>query len=430
MDQRTSRFAAADTLPASCAAAANPSPAAAAPFARARISGGLVVAVLFMGSTLLTPLYGLYRQAYGLSPLGGVLLYAVYVIGNLTALLFLGRLSDQLGRRPIVLAGLALAAVSTGLFLAAPSPAWLFAGRILSGCAVGLGAGAATAWITEATPAARRALAASAMTSFNFAGLAIGPVLAGVLVQYAPHPLRLPFVAYLVLIAAVALAVLAARETLRRDGPPMLSLRPRLGVPAEVRLPFVAPACTVFSAMALVGFFAALGPTTIADDLHIANRALAGLTVSELLVTAALTILATRTARPRPAMLTGLCLTPLGLALLVAGQRLGSLPVFLAGTTVCGVAAALGYRGGMEVTNRLAPPARRAEMVSAYFICGFLGNALPIIGCGALAQSLGAKTADAIFAGVVSAIALAALVVGLKYGRADVDHVAPRSVAD
>jgi MFS family permease len=410
MNQLAGRFAAAQEPPASSAAAP--------PSARGRAAGGLVVAVLFMGSTLLTPLYDLYRQAYGLSGLGGVLLYAVYVIGNLTALLFLGRLSDQLGRRPIALAGLALAALSTGLYFAAQAPAWLFAGRILSGCAVGLGAGAATAWITESTPQADRPKAASLMTSYNFAGLAIGPVLAGALAQYAPHPLRLPFVAYLALLAAAGLTVFGARETLRRKGPRAISLRPRLGVPADVRLAFVAPACTVFAAMALVGFFAALGPTTIRQDLHIANRALGGLAVAELLVVAALAILATRRLAPRRAMLCGLSLTPIGLALLVAGQRLGSLPVFLAGTSVCGVAAALGYRGGLEVTNRLAPPERRAEMVSAYFICGFLGNALPIIGCGALGQAVGARTADAVFAAVVSAIALAALAVGLRYGDA------------
>jgi MFS family permease len=398
------------------AAATAPRPSRTAPpSARARVAGGLVVAVLFMGSTLLTPLYDLYRPAYGLSPVAGVLLYAVYVIGNLTALLFLGRLSDQLGRRPIVFAGLALATVSTAIYFAAQAPGWLFAGRILSGCAVGLGAGAATAWISEATPQDRRAQAASVMTSFNFAGLAAGPVLAGVLVQYAPYPLRLPFAAYLALLAAVALSAAGAPESLRTRRPERLALRPRLGVPAGLRLAFVAPACTVFAAMALVGFFAALGPTTIRQDLHIANRALASLVVAELLVVAALTILATRRVKPRPAMLAGLALTPVALALLVAGQRLGSLPVFLVGTTLAGVAGALGYRGGLEVTNRLAPADRRAEMVSAYFICGFLGNALPIIGCGALAQAVGAKTADAVFAGVVSALAVAALAIGARF---------------
>jgi MFS family permease len=94
----------------------------------------------------------------------------------------------------------------------------------------------------------------------------------------------------------------------------------------------------------------------------------------------------------------------------VTAQQLGSLPILVVGNLVCGAAAALGYRGGLAVTNGLAPPERRAELASAYFVCCFLGNAIPVIGAGALSQALGAKPADLIFAGVVSAIALGALV--------------------
>src|SRR4051794_30469318 len=96
-----------------------------------RMVGGVVVATLFSGSTLLTPLYDLYRSTYRFSALVLVLLYAVYVIGNLTALVLFGRLSDQIGRKPVVLAGLGLAAASTLLFLTAQSPALLFAGRVV-----------------------------------------------------------------------------------------------------------------------------------------------------------------------------------------------------------------------------------------------------------------------------------------------------------
>lgn len=381
--------------------------------AAGRAVGGVVVAILFAGSTLLTPLYDLYRQTYGFSAVVLVLLYAVYVVGNLLALTLFGRLSDQIGRKPVVLAGLGLAALSTATYMAARDPAWLFAGRVMSGLAVGMGAGAATAWITELTPAEARPRAASTMTAYNFAGLAVGPLLAGGLVQYAPWPFQLSFAAYLALLALVAALVLRTRESLATKAP--VSLKPRLGVPKGARLAFVAPAATGFSAMALVGFFAALGPTTIRQDLHIANRAISGALVAELFVVAAAAIVATRGMAARRAMLTGLAATPIGLALLVAAQHLGSLPVLLAGNAVCGVAGALSYRGGLAVTNGLAPPDRRAELASAYFVCCFLGNAIPVVGAGALSQVAGAKTADLVFAGVVSAIALAAFAAGLRF---------------
>ena len=373
-----------------------------------RIAGGVVVSLLFMGSSLLTPLYQLYRTDYGLDALGLTLIYSVYVIGNLTALLFLGRLSDQLGRKPVILAGLALAAISTMLFLLASSSTLLFAGRIASGCAVGLGSGAATAWITEATPAERRALAASTMTAFNFLGLALGPILAGTLVQYAPSPLRLPFLVYLGLIGGVALLVLAARETLDRAQAGSFDLTPRLAIPRGKRLAFIAPAAAGFAAMAVVGYYAALGPTMLHDTVRLTNQALIGLIVAELFAVAAVAILLTRQIEPRRVLIWGLVLTPAGLGALVAAQTWSSLALMLIGTTVSGVASAFSYRGGLGTINALAPADRRAELASAYFICCFMGNALPIIGVGALSERIGAVSADRIFALGLTIVALGA----------------------
>jgi predicted MFS family arabinose efflux permease len=377
----------------------------------------VVVAVLFMGSSLLTPLYQLYRADYGLDALGLTLIYAVYVIGNLAALLFLGRLSDQLGRRPIVLTGLGLAALSTILFMAASDSTLLFAGRIASGCAVGLGSGAATAWIAESIPAERRSLAASTMTAFNFAGLALGPIVAGVLVQYASWPLRLPFLVYLVLIAAVAALVLGARETLDRARAGSFDLRPRLAVPRGKRLAFAAPAAAGFTAMAVVGYYAALGPTMLHETVRLTNQALSGLIVAELFGVAAAAILFTRSVAPHRVLLWGLGAMPVGLAALIAAQAWASLSLMLLGTTLSGVASALSYRGGLGAINALAPADRRAEMASAYFICCFMGNALPIIGVGALSETVGATTADRIFALALSLVALAAIAAAIAFGR-------------
>jgi MFS family permease len=384
-----------------------------------RFVGGIVVALLFMGSSLLTPLYELYSSIYRLDALGLTLIYAVYVIGNLTALLFFGRLSDQLGRRPIILIGLALAALSNVLFLVAGTSGWLFAGRIVSGCAVGIGSGAATAWIAESTPKERRPLAASTMTAFNFAGLTLGPIVAGTLVQYAPWPLRLPFLAYLGLIAIVALLVFAARETLDRASTDRLSLRPRLGVPAGARLGFAAPAAAGFVAMATVGYYAALGPTMIHQTINVTNRALSGAIVAELFAIAAIVILLTRRLEPRRALLAGLIVAPFGLATLAAVQAWPSLPLMLVGTMLSGIAAALSYRGGLGVVNALAPPDRRAELASAYFICCFLGNALPIVGVGALSERLGPAAADRILAIGLSILATGALGAALLFKGSD-----------
>jgi hypothetical protein len=374
--------------------------------ATGRLIGGAVIAVLFMGSTILTPLYELYESTYRFSPFVLVLLYAVYVIGNLFALFVFGRLSDQIGRKPVVFGALGMAILSASVFLVARSLGLLFIARIISGLAVGVGSGAATAWITEFTRPDRRARAAAVMTGFNFIGLALGPLLAGALVEYGPHPIRLPFAAYLLILALTAALVAARPETVASPSTP--TFRVRFGLPEGIGAAFIAPAAAGFAAMAVVGFYAALGPTIIRHDLHITNRALASAIVAELFLVAAAVIFATRDWAARKTMLAGLAATPVGMALLVAAQRLESVPVLLFGTAICGVVGALGYRGGLAVANGLAPPERRAEVASAFFVCCFCGNAVPIIGIGALTLATSARVADLAFAMMVSMIAAVA----------------------
>lgn len=383
--------------------------------ARAVAAAAALVAVMYMGSTLLTPLYPLYRKSYGLDVIALTLLYSVYVIGNLTALLLLGRLSDQVGRRPVALGAMALAAASMLGFLFAASPAWLFAARIGSGLAIGLAAGTAAAWIAELIGGKSREEAATLATAANFFGIAAGPVVAGVLAQYAPSPERLPFVAYLVFLAACAAAVAMARETVERPAR-RLSLKPRLGVPADIRVAFISPAVSIFGAMALVGFYAALMPTLLIEALRETNIAVGGAIVAIMFLAAAAAIFATRRVAARAAMLRGLGLMAPSVALLVAAQAARSMPLVLGGAVLSGLAAALGYRGSLQVVNGLAPADRRAEVVSTYFLAGFAGNALPVIGVGLITAAAGSLAADAAFAALIAAFALAALGLELKRG--------------
>jgi MFS family permease len=134
---------------------------------------------MFIATTLPTPLYVIYEQAFRFSRVTLTLIYAVYVVGNLVALLLLGRTSDIIGRRKVSLAAIAVAAVSTFLFLFAQNSIWLSWARIFNGLAIGLTAGTATAWITELDPDQDRSRASFITTSSNFLGLAVGSSLAG-----------------------------------------------------------------------------------------------------------------------------------------------------------------------------------------------------------------------------------------------------------
>lgn len=378
---------------------------------------GAMIGALFAGSTIVTPLYIMYKQAFYFSQISLTLIYAAYVIGNLCALLVFGRLSDQIGRRPMAAAGMGLAVIGALVFLFANGIASLYAARILSGLAIGIGAGTGTAWLAELIGEESKARATVIATSANFTGLGVGALVAGMLAEYAPWPLQLPFIVYLAVLVIVGALVWLAPETVAEPQRSIgsLSIKPRASVPSEIRTKFVAPAVTGFGSMALVGFYAALAPTLLANELHVTSHAVAGTIFLELAIVVAGTIVLTRSLSSRTAMLAALALMLPSVAVLVAAQFAKSMPALVVATAVCAAASGLGYRGSLQVANQIAPPERRAEIVSSYFICGFAGNALPVIGVGVISTLAGPIAASLAFAVTIAAFALTALFFGVRY---------------
>jgi len=388
--------------------------------ARAAISLWFIsaeLAVMFVGSTLLTPLYEVYRRSFGFSELTLTLIYAVYALGNLGALLFLGRLSDQIGRRWTSFRAIALAGASTLVFLFATGSAALFVGRFLSGLAIGLASGTATAWIAETVPGQDRARASVIASAANYTGLFFGPLFAGFLVQYAPAPLRLSFGVYLALLIVTGFLLLLTQETVRAPVHRLreASLSPRIGVPAGLRAQFLPPAVAVFASFAVVGFYAALVPGLLRRDLHQPNVAVGGLLVALMFLAGLVGIASTRRLSSRTAMLGSLGVLFVSLALLVMAETMRSLPMLLAATMLGGFSAAVGYRGSLQVVNQIAPEEQRAEVISSYLVAGFLGNSLPIVGIGVVSRFTTMGAANLYFDAVIALLTLGALLAGMKW---------------
>lgn len=378
-----------------------------------------LLGAVFLGAILPTPLYPLYRQAFGFSGVMLTLIYAVYVLGNLMALLFFGRLSDQIGRRTVSVPVIGIAIVSAIVFAAASSTPWLFAGRALSGFATGLVSGTATAWIAELYAGSRRGGAARLAAAANFFGNAAGPLLSGLLAQFAPSPLRLPFYVYLAMLVAVGAAILVPPEMVEnprrwRD----LEIKPRLGVPPNIRLPFISPAVAGFCTFALIGFYSALIPNVLGDRLHLHAPIVSGAIVCALFGIAALTILTTGRLGSQATMFSALALLLPSVWLLVGAEIFKSLPILLVAAAVGGAAGGLGYRGSLEVINRIAPADRRSEVVSSYLIALFAGNSVPVIGVGVLSALADARVAHVTFAAVITVLAGIAALTGIKYAPA------------
>ncbi len=373
------------------------------------------LAVTFVGAILPTPLYPLYRHAFGFSQVTLTLIYAVYVLGNLVALLLLGRLSDQIGRRIVTLPAIGVGIASALTFAFASGTPWLFAGRALSGFSTGLASATATAWIAELHD--DRGAASRIAAAANFFGCAAGPLLGGLLAQLAFWPLQLPFYIYLVLLCGAAGAILFAPETVTNPKRSFgeVSLKPRLGVPRRIWLQFISPAATGFATFALIGFYSALIPSLLGESLHLTAPAVAGGVVFELFLIAAVTILASARLKSQAAMLSTLALLPPSLWLLVIAEVAQSMPLLLAAAALGGVAGGLGYRGSLEMVNRIAPADRRAEVVSSYLIALFAGNSVPVIGIGFLSAATSPTPAHVTFAGVITVLAGIATWAGIRY---------------
>lgn len=369
-----------------------------------------LIAVAFMSSVIVTPLYPLYQREFGFSEITLTLIYAAYVVGNVVALLVVGQVSDQIGRKRVALPAVAVAGISALLFLFAQDTAWLYAARLLIGVATGVLSGTATAWLAEQYGKQRRPAAALAATAANLTGIALGPLIGGLLAQYAPWPLMLPFIVYLVMLAATAIAVARVIEAGRTDSPKRLRIHIRLGVPRELLGAFTAPAIAGFVTFALGGLYFALIPTIVSGQLHVTDIAVGGLLVFELGAVALIVTVLARRLRPGISMTLGLLTLLPAVALLILAQAAGSMPMLVIASALAGIVLAFGYRGALHLVNDIAPDLRRAEIVSSFMIAVFIGNAVPVIGVGVLATLVSPFVATVTFAAVIAALSIAALV--------------------
>src|SRR5258708_29141465 len=93
----------------------------------------LVVGLGLFASVTPSPLYRSYSVLWHFSPLTLTLIYATYAFGVLASLLLAGGVSDDVGRRPVLLVALGALMASSVLFMVAGSAAWLFVAPGLQG---------------------------------------------------------------------------------------------------------------------------------------------------------------------------------------------------------------------------------------------------------------------------------------------------------
>jgi predicted MFS family arabinose efflux permease len=363
-----------------------------------------------IGTTLPTPLYALYQQRYGFTELLITVIFATYAVGVIAALLMFGRFSDEIGRRPVLLLGLALSALSAISFLLAHGLALLLLGRVLSGLSAGIFTGTATATLVDLLGPDRAGRATLGAALVNMGGLGLGPLLSGLVAGTGSMPLRLIFWIDVALLIPAVGAVAAVREPVQRSGRP--TFRPQsLAVPEEMRGTFTRAALAAFAGFAVLGLSTAVTPAFLGQALGVKSLVAVGAVVSAVFMGSMTGQLGLELMPGPRAMSIGCGGLIAGMALLAAGLGIPSLVLLVGGAVLAGAGQGLSFRAALAAVNAEAPSDQRAEVASSFFVVAYVAISIPVIGEGVLAQVAGLRTAGLVFAAVVAVIA--ATVLGL-----------------
>lgn len=355
-----------------------------------------VLATLSAAANMASPLYPAYQHTLGISELTVTLLYATYALAAVPSLLLFGPAADAFGRKPVLALGVACAVTGTLPFVVANHVTWLFTGRLLLGVALGLATGAGVAMMIEREPSGNRARGSLLATLSFLGGTGAGPLLTGVLAQYAPAPTVLPFVVMLATLFAVGASLAWLPGGVLVRGQRWRPTRPR--VPAQLRTTFIVAGTTGFLGWAVVGIFLALLPSVAETVLGQPNLAVTGTIIAALLLCAASAQPVARVLLPHAAQTVGTTMLAVGLGLMVSSYlpMFGRGPIPLVMLTLAAVTAGLGHGlsywgAASEVDARTSE--HRAAVTASLYLLFYVGAGLPAVGVGLLTLTLPLGTA-------------------------------------
>ena len=365
----------------------------------------LVVGLGLFASVTPSPLYRTYSVLWHFSPLTLTLIYATYAFGVLASLLLAGGVSDDVGRRPVLLVALGALMASSVLFMVAGSAAWLFVARGLQGLATGAALSAASAALLDLHP--KRDPAGVGLTTATAAasGIGLGVLVSSVLVQLGTLPRVLPYVVLLVLFAVAFAGAYWMPEPIEKRGRFRLTAeRPR--VPAVVRRPFFLAALAVLSSWSIGGLFFSLGPQLAAHLFNSSNVIVSGSGIVALAGAAVVAQLLTARTAPWIGAGVGSIALAAGMVLIVFAAARDSSAAYLAGSILGGAGFGAAFLGGLRALAAAIPHQQRAAVMSAFYVAAYTSLSLPAVLAGIVVAHVALPTTFEIFGSVVAAIAL------------------------
>ena len=339
-----------------------------------------IVVVFLASANAPSPLYQTYESAWHASPLIGTIAFATYAVAVIGALLWLDRLPERFGRRAVLLTCIGGQVIALAMFTLAGSFTVLIVGRALQGLASGAAFGTLSALMIESDM--ERGPIASAASPGTGSG--IGALLSGFLIQFVPGPTHTIYLLLGSILLAQGFLVLRLLPDTGRQPIPVLSLKPRVAVPAHARAAFIGSAPVVFAVWGLSGFYAALSPALLRALAPGASTWQSALPLFTLLGTATVMTVALRHVGGRTVTIVGLVMTLAGLGVTVAALALDSVGLYLAASVIAGMGYGPGFQGPIRMVTAGVSDRDRPALMAAVFVVAYLGLGAAAIVPGAL----------------------------------------------
>jgi len=382
------------------------------------VVAAIVLALAASGTP--SPLYVDYQREWHLTPTVVTVVYALYAGGVVVTLLLAGGLSDRLGRRPVLIGSLLVLLGALLLFLAAGSPVWLCAARLVQGLATGVFTGAAGSALADLHPRRDARVAALTNSTATSLGIAGGAMLAGALAEWAPAPQLTPYAVVAVAVVGVLCGVLAHVPAPAASGGGqsrnLVRVQP-IRVPRGILAPFLIGVMGVVAAWSVGGLFLGLGGNLAQNLLHVHNHLVIGLVILMVQGVGGVAQLLLRGLATVRATVLGCAALVVGMALVALSIHLVDAAVFLIGCCAAGVGFGLTFMGSTRVVTEAAPARQMGEVLAAYFLIAYLAISVPVMAAGAIATRIGLTSSFYLFAAVMSVVAAATAVCAIAQVR-------------
>lgn len=383
---------------------------------------------LMAAASVPSPIYHLYQERMAFQTWVLTLIFAVYAVVLLSTLLTAGSLSDHIGRRPVLVAGLVLQAGSTGLFWVADDVGTLVVARILQGLSTGVALGAVSAAMLDLTPRRWPTLGTTLSSAGLGVGLALGAVVVGIAAQWtsAPDQQVFPLLTLTLLVLAVLSAFIPGVHPHKPGA--LASLWPTVGIAAPLRPIFARGFPGIAAGWAIMGLFMALGPSIIGAAFH-ADPTIAGAYIIAILA-ASNAVGAVGSAKLPPAVgaSVGPALMVLGMAWTLLSIQLDIIALHVIAAALAGTGVGASFTSGLRVIGAATPATHRAQTMSAVYVLSYLSLSVPAFAAGLIATAAGLSLAVEIYGTVVMILAAtAAALAGMSRSGASGAHTAPHA---